>query len=215
MVLTAPPSQHLTAELHRTLPELRTAVGIGPDLSQCTVVSDRGGYTAPPRWTSPPRTAPLSSDQRAVFDAVRIPLIEIGEAMKALPENLLSLELDLPWSEIACMREHLAHRNFDTTHAIVAATIDHDLPYRELTPRGGPTGHRTEGQPRRRPTPWSAPMLRWPGSPCWSPPPSLWRSAADHRVAATHGSTSMRSRTSTAWNAEWRCASCGLSHLQW
>jgi uncharacterized protein with HEPN domain len=26
------------------------------------------------------------------------------------------------------MRDHLAHRYFDTTHSIVQATIDHDLP---------------------------------------------------------------------------------------
>jgi uncharacterized protein with HEPN domain len=26
------------------------------------------------------------------------------------------------------MRNHLAHRYFDTAHAIVAATVEHDLP---------------------------------------------------------------------------------------
>ena len=26
------------------------------------------------------------------------------------------------------MRDHLAHRYFDTDHAIIQATIDHDLP---------------------------------------------------------------------------------------
>lgn len=34
----------------------------------------------------------------------------------------------LPWSEIARMRDHLAHRHFDTTHALVAATVERDLP---------------------------------------------------------------------------------------
>jgi uncharacterized protein with HEPN domain len=63
-----------------------------------------------------------------VFDAVRVRLIEVGEAVKALPEELLAGEPDLPWSEIARMRDHLAHRYFDTTHAIVASTVSHDLP---------------------------------------------------------------------------------------
>lgn len=63
-----------------------------------------------------------------VFDAVRVRLIEIGEAVKALPPEVLAGDPDLPWSEIARMRDHLAHRYFDTTHSIVAATITQDLP---------------------------------------------------------------------------------------
>jgi uncharacterized protein with HEPN domain len=63
-----------------------------------------------------------------VFDAVRVRLIEIGEAVKALPRDLLDSEPELPWSEIARMRDQLAHRYFDTTHAIIASTVTHDLP---------------------------------------------------------------------------------------
>lgn len=63
-----------------------------------------------------------------VFDAVRVRLIEIGEAVKALPRELLKSEPGLPWAEIARMRDQLAHRYFDTTHAIVASTVTHDLP---------------------------------------------------------------------------------------
>jgi uncharacterized protein with HEPN domain len=29
------------------------------------------------------------------------------------------------------MRDHLAHRYFDTSHAILQATVDHDLPQLE------------------------------------------------------------------------------------
>jgi len=43
MVLTAAPSQSLAAELRRTLPDLRAIVG--PE-RRCTVVFDRGGYSA-------------------------------------------------------------------------------------------------------------------------------------------------------------------------
>jgi len=63
-----------------------------------------------------------------VFDAVRVRLIEIGEAVKALPADLLANEPDLPWAQIAGMRDRLAHRYFDTSHAIVAATVEHDVP---------------------------------------------------------------------------------------
>ncbi|WP_322752564.1 DUF86 domain-containing protein [Frankia sp. Cas3] len=63
-----------------------------------------------------------------VFDAVRIRLLEIGEAVKALPTDLLVTEPDIPWKQIARMRDHLAHRYFDTSHAILQATVDHDLP---------------------------------------------------------------------------------------
>jgi uncharacterized protein with HEPN domain len=63
-----------------------------------------------------------------VFDAVRVRLIEIGEAVKALPESLLTPEDQIPWADIARMRDLLAHRYFDTSHSILQATVDHDLP---------------------------------------------------------------------------------------
>ena len=63
-----------------------------------------------------------------VFDAVRVRLVEIGEEVKALPDDLLATEPGLPWAEIARMRDHLAHRYFDPTHAIVAGTVSQDLP---------------------------------------------------------------------------------------
>lgn len=43
-----------------------------------------------------------------VFDAVRVRLIEIGEAVKALPESLLASEPQIPWSDIARLRDLLA-----------------------------------------------------------------------------------------------------------
>jgi len=70
-----------------------------------------------------------------VFDAVRVRLIEIGEAVKALPAELLANEPDLPWAQIAGMRDRLAHRYFDTSHAIVAATVEHDVPELERATR--------------------------------------------------------------------------------
>jgi len=49
-----------------------------------------------------------------VFDAVRIRLLEIGEAVKALPAEMLNSQPSIPWSQIARMRDHLAHRYFDS-----------------------------------------------------------------------------------------------------
>ena len=63
-----------------------------------------------------------------VYDAVRVRLIEIGEAVKGLSADLLATEPDLPWAQIAGMRDRLAHRYFDTSHAIVQGTVDQDLP---------------------------------------------------------------------------------------
>jgi uncharacterized protein with HEPN domain len=63
-----------------------------------------------------------------VFDAVRIRLVEIGEAVKALPEDLLATQPSIPWRQITRMRDHLAHRYFDTARAILQATVEEDLP---------------------------------------------------------------------------------------
>lgn len=63
-----------------------------------------------------------------IFDAVRIRLLEIGEAVKALPDDLLATAPSIPWHQIARMRDHLAHRYFDTAHAILRSTVDDDLP---------------------------------------------------------------------------------------
>lgn len=70
-----------------------------------------------------------------IFDAVRVRLIEIGEAVKALPRELLDQEPSVPWSQVAAMRDRLAHRYFDTSHAILQATVDHDLPELEQVVR--------------------------------------------------------------------------------
>jgi uncharacterized protein with HEPN domain len=67
-------------------------------------------------------------DDGLVFDAVRLRLIEIGEAVKRLSPELLQGELEVPWQAVAGMRDRLAHHYFDTSHAIVQATVDRDLP---------------------------------------------------------------------------------------
>lgn len=67
-------------------------------------------------------------DDGLVFDAVRVRLIEIGEAVKAIDPVVLAREPTIPWVDVAGMRDHLAHRYFDTAHSIVQATVTDDLP---------------------------------------------------------------------------------------
>jgi uncharacterized protein with HEPN domain len=70
-----------------------------------------------------------------VYDAVRVRLIEVGEAVKALPPDDLTSEPGIPWRDVAAMRDRLAHRYFDTAHSIVAATVANDLPPLEAAVR--------------------------------------------------------------------------------
>lgn len=67
-------------------------------------------------------------DDGLVYDAVRVRLIEIGEAVKALSTDLTATEPQIPWKDIARLRDHLAHRYFDTERAIVRDTVLHDVP---------------------------------------------------------------------------------------
>lgn len=62
-----------------------------------------------------------------VFDAVRIRLLEIGEAAKTLGDDLTSAEPDIPWKQIARSRDNLAHHYFTTELEIVRDTVNNDL----------------------------------------------------------------------------------------
>jgi uncharacterized protein with HEPN domain len=63
-----------------------------------------------------------------VFDAVRVRLIEIGEAVKQISPDLLATETSVPWQSVAGMRDRLTHHYFDTSHAVLQRTIDEDIP---------------------------------------------------------------------------------------
>ena len=62
-----------------------------------------------------------------VIDAVRIRLIEIGEVVKDVSLDPLNQHPSIPWRQVAAMRHQLAHRYFDTPHAIVAQAGGADL----------------------------------------------------------------------------------------
>lgn len=74
-------------------------------------------------------------DDGLVFDAVRARLIEIGEAVKNTSPAVLAGEPEIPWQDVAGMRDLLAHRYFDTAPAIVQGTVDYDLPALETAIR--------------------------------------------------------------------------------
>jgi uncharacterized protein with HEPN domain len=63
-----------------------------------------------------------------VFDAVRMRLVEIGEAIGALPDEILAIEAGIPWREVIAMRHKLAHHYYDSALGIIAATVSDDLP---------------------------------------------------------------------------------------
>lgn len=44
-----------------------------------------------------------------IFEAVRVRLIEIGEAVEALDPELLATEPAIPWRDVTAMRDRLAH----------------------------------------------------------------------------------------------------------
>jgi uncharacterized protein with HEPN domain len=67
-------------------------------------------------------------DDDIVFDAIRVRLIEIGEAVKDIDPSVLEAEPTIPWVEIPRMRDQLTHRYFDTAHSIVRATALNDVP---------------------------------------------------------------------------------------
>ncbi len=67
-------------------------------------------------------------DDDLIFDACRARLIEIGEAVKAIDPELLARVPEVPWREMARMRDHLTHRYFDTQHEIVADVVSTGLP---------------------------------------------------------------------------------------
>lgn len=68
------------------------------------------------------------SDGDIVFDAIRIRLVEIGEAVKDLDVSLTEAEAEIPWSDVARMRDMLTHRYFDTAHSNVFSTARNDIP---------------------------------------------------------------------------------------
>ena len=62
-----------------------------------------------------------------VFDACRVRIIEIGEAVKGIDPDRLASEPEVPWREIARMRDQLTHHYFDTQRAVVEQVVTEEL----------------------------------------------------------------------------------------
>ncbi len=62
-----------------------------------------------------------------VLDAVAMRLLEIGEAVKGISPELTATEPDIQWSDIAGMRDFLAHHYFATNPETIQLTIDKRL----------------------------------------------------------------------------------------
>lgn len=62
-----------------------------------------------------------------IFDAVRVRLIEIGEAISHVDQRLLRQEPKIEWRAIKDMRNHLAHNYFGTDEMIVADVVNQGL----------------------------------------------------------------------------------------
>lgn len=66
-------------------------------------------------------------DDGLVYDAVRVRLIELGEAVKGVSTEILAREPRIEWRAIARLRDQLAHRYFDTDHANLTDIVDNEL----------------------------------------------------------------------------------------
>ena len=79
------------------------------------------------RFTENMNFESFSSDEKTVFAVIR-GLEVIGEAVKNIPENVRINNPNIPWSEIAGMRDKLIHAYFGVDISVVWMTIKSDLP---------------------------------------------------------------------------------------
>ena len=62
-----------------------------------------------------------------VLAAIQFHVFTIGEAVKALPSELKARRPDMPWSDIARMRDLIGHHYYKLDASIVRATIGDPL----------------------------------------------------------------------------------------
>ncbi|GAB3391203.1 DUF86 domain-containing protein [Humibacter soli] len=69
-----------------------------------------------------------NADQDMVFDAIRMRLIEIGEAVKALSPEIRDAYPDVRWSDATRTRDLMAHHYFDTVREVVFESARDGVP---------------------------------------------------------------------------------------
>ena len=74
-------------------------------------------------------------EEQIAFDALLYRLLVIGEAVKALPADLLVQEPNVPWSEIARLRDLIANHYYRVDPQIIRRTVD--APLRDLQVAAG------------------------------------------------------------------------------
>jgi uncharacterized protein with HEPN domain len=66
-------------------------------------------------------------EAQLAFDALLYRLVVIGEAVKALPKELLTQHARVPWREIARLRDLLAHHYYRVDSQVIRRTIETPL----------------------------------------------------------------------------------------
>ena len=64
---------------------------------------------------------------KTAFDSILYDLVVIGEAVKTFRDDFKELHPEIPWADIAGMRDILTHEYFRVNSAIIRATIDSPL----------------------------------------------------------------------------------------
>jgi len=67
------------------------------------------------------------TDDKAVYAVIRA-LEIIGEAARQIPENVRQASPEVPWREIAAMRNKLTHEYFGVNTKVIWRTVQEDLP---------------------------------------------------------------------------------------
>jgi uncharacterized protein with HEPN domain len=66
-------------------------------------------------------------EAQLAFDALLYRLVVIGEAVKALPAYLLDRHPQIPWREIARLRDLLAHHYYRVDAKVIRRTVESPL----------------------------------------------------------------------------------------
>ncbi len=69
----------------------------------------------------------FEKDEKTIYAVVRA-LEVIGEAVKKVPSTVRQKHKNIPWKEMAGMRDKLIHEYFGVKPNVVWRTIKHDLP---------------------------------------------------------------------------------------